>query len=298
LRARKRIAEGMGMGGGYAPPTSSPLSILLAAGLSLIAAVPVSGCVRNQQLVAPELSCEQQWPRDSWPASGDAQLAWEQVQQVRAGRGDLWMAQSVTLDDPGPAPPQRLQGALILGSSSRFRLRLVAPLGAAALDFVRDGSDWQLTVPSMKLKRRGQGPLPSVVENDHGKKLPLRLDILATVLQGTSTGTSVAWKHGSCGVLEEFGEQGTLLRRLTWRPDTRLDLVQEEFFEGGEVLLTASYSDYRAVSEGVSWPHRLELADPRAGGSLLLETGLVRAEAIGDQFFAMTPATEQQVSRE
>jgi len=298
LRARKRIAEGMGMGGGYAPPTSSPLSILLAAGLSFVAAVPASGCVRNQQVVAPELSCEQQWPREAWPAAGDAELAWEQVQQARAERGDLWMAQSVTLDDPGPAPPQRLQGALILGGSSRFRLRLVAPMGAAALDFVRVGADWQLNVPSMKLKQRGQGPLPRHVQNDNGKKLPLRLDILATVLQGTGSGATVQWKHGSCGVLEEFGAQGALLRRLVWSPGEPMELVREEFIEDGEVLLAASYADYRAVSAGVSWPHRLELSDPRAGGSLILETGVVRSEAIGDEFFAMMPATEQQVSRE
>ena len=298
LRARKRIAEGMGMGGGYAPPTSSPLSILLAVGLSLVAAVPASGCVRSQQLAAPDLSCEQQWPRDSWPAAGDAQLAWEQLQQARAERGDLWMAQSVTLDEPGPAPPQRLQGALILGDDSSFRLRLVAPMGAAALDFVRVGVDWELVVPSMKLKRRGQGPLPSFVESDKGKKLPLRLDILATVLRGTPSGASVAWRQGSCGVLEEFGEQGALMRRLVWSPGEPAELVREEFIEAGEVLLAASYSDYRAVREGVLWPHRLELVDPEQGGSLILETGVVRSEVVGDEFFAMTPVTDQQVSRE
>lgn len=299
LLARKRIDEGFGMGGGgYAPPTSSPLSILLAAGLAFVAAVPASGCVRNSQVVAPELSCEQQWPREDWPAAGNALLAWQQVQQERSDRGNLWMAQSVTLDDSGPAPAQKLQGALILGGSGRFRLRLVGPMGAAALDFVRSGADWQLIVPSMKLKRRGQGPLPSLVENDHGKKLPLRLDLLATVLQGAEQGVSASWKQGSCGVLEEFDSKGVLLRRLVWHPEQEEGLAREEFIEGGDLLLAVNYRDYRVVREGVSWPHHLELQDSRGGGFLALQTGLVRTDSIEDKFFAMSPVTDKQVSRE
>jgi hypothetical protein len=298
LQARKRIGEGFGVGGGYAPPTSSPLSILLAAGLALIAAVPASGCVRNSQVVAPELSCEQQWPRENWPAAGNATLAWQQVQQERGDRGNLWMAQSVTLDDPGPTPPQKLKGALILGGSGRFRLRLVGPMGTAALDFVRAGADWQLLVPSMKLKRRGQGPLPSVVENDHGKKLPLRLDLLATVLHGTRQGVSASWQQGSCGVLEEFDSQGTLLRRLVWHPEQQKGLAREEFIESGDVLVAVNYRDYRMVGDGVFWPHHLELQDSLGGGFLALDTGLVRTDSIEDKLFALSPATDQQVSRE
>ena|GEM_PF-1716656 len=298
LQARKRVGEGFGMGGGYAPPTSSPLSILLAAGLALVAAVPASGCVRTTQVVAPELSCEQEWPREQWPGAGNALLAWQQVQQERGDRGSLWMAQSVTLDEPGPAPPQKLQGALILGGSDRFRLRLVGPMGTAALDFVRAGAQWQLLVPSMKLRQRGQGPLPSVVENEQGKKLPLRLDLLATVLQGTRQGASASWKQGSCGILEEFDSQGVLLRRLVWHPEQQEGLAREEFIQSGDVLVAVNYRDYRVVGEGVSWPHHLQLEDARGGGFLALQTGVVRTDSIEDKLFAMSPATKPQLSRE
>ena len=296
LTASKRLSEGMGMGGGYAPPTTSPLALLLAAGLAVVALVPCSGCVHNAAPLAPDLSCEQQWSRDAWPGAGDAQLAWQALSQERSARGDLWMAQSVTLDAPGPAPAHKLNGALVLGGSARFRLRLVAPMGGAVLDFVRSGDRWQLIVPSIKLKRSGQGPLPALVESTDGEQLPLRLDLLGTVLLGTSSGSSVAWQTGRCGVLEEFDAQGALLRRLAWNPDGVL--VREEFIEDGEVLLAASYSDYRMVSAAVSWPHLIEMQDLQAGGSLVLQTGQVLHDPLGDEFFAMTEPAGQQVSRE
>ncbi len=296
LTARKRLSEGLGMGGGYAPPTTSPLSILLALGLCLAAAGPSSGCVQHRQVVTPDISCEEQWARDDWPGAGDAQRAWEQLRQERSGRIDLWMAQSVTLDQRGPAPPQDLTGALILGSEARLRFRLVAPMGAAVLDFVRSGSAWELRVPSMKVERRGQGALPELIENEQGDQLPLRLDLLSTVLSGTSGGSSVAWKPGRCGVLEEFGAGQSLIRRLAWGDDQ--NLVREEFIEEGIVRFAVSYSDYRLVREGVLWPHRIELQDLQLGSSLTLETGLVRTEGIGAELFVISPTPGQQVKRE
>jgi len=289
LLARRRFAEGMGMGGGYAPPTTSPLTLLLATGLALATALPASGCVRQVSApVAAELACEAEMPRGTWPGAGEPEAAWQQELDVRASRGTLWMQQNVVLDEPGPAPMQRLQGALIFGGQERLRLRLFAPFGVMALDLVVRGQDWQLSVPTLKLQRRGRGELPSSFEDAQGRKLPLRVKLLASLLQGARRGESVAWQSGACAVLEEFDAAGVVARRLAWQQGGGgWHLAREELLEAGELLLVASYSDYRLVGDANSWPHLLELRDAISGSTASLETTFVRSDGVTDEFFAM-----------
>jgi len=289
LLARKRLSERLGMGGGYAPPTTSPLGLLLAVGLVVATAAPASGCVRQVTTAqAVEVACETVLPRLSWPAGGDAEVAQRLEQESRDRRGTLWMQQTVTLDEAGPAPRQQLQGTLILDGEDRLRLRLLAPMGLMALDFVSSGQDWQLTVPSLQLQERGDGALPSSFEDSRGRKVPMRVDLLASVLRGGVRGAAVRWQPGACAVLEELSESGQVLRRLGYeQTEGGWRLAREELLEDDTALLVASYSDYREVGEAASWPHRLELRDPQRGSVALFETSLVRTDGVSDELFAL-----------
>ncbi len=289
LLVRKEVAERFGMGGGYAPPTTSPLGLLLATGLALTAAMPATGCVRNVSApaaLAP--ACESELPRQEWPAAGEAENAYRRELEARSSRGSLWMQQTVTLAAVGPKPSQQLQGALILGGEQRLRLRLLAPMGVVVLDFVLSGQDWQLSVPSFKLHRRGRGELPSSFEDARGRTLPLRVDLLTGLLQGSARGQSVRWQAGACAILEELDASERVVRRFAWqRSGDGWQLVREELLEDEQLLLVAAYSDYRSVGDSVSWPYRLELRDEVGGSSALMETRFLRTDGVGDEFFAM-----------
>ncbi|MBJ95971.1 MAG: hypothetical protein CMP23_16025 [Rickettsiales bacterium] len=291
LRVRKRVQEGFGMGGGYAPPTTSPLSLLLASGLALSGLVLSQGCAHSgaqPTAVADSVSCEENWPRERWPGGGDAAVANAQFEAQRASRADLYTAQQVQMTKGPGSPAGQVQGALLLGGPDRYRVRLVAPLGAALLDFVRDGVNWQLIAPSLGLRLRDRGPLPAEVESRTGDKLPLRLDLLDKVLFGTELSGSVQWRSGRCGELEAYDLDGTIERRLAFTEARPALAVREEFIVAGELMMVSTYGDYREVRPGLSWPYKVELASP-GGVSVRMETTAVRSEPLGDSFFVMEP---------
>ncbi|MEE2828576.1 MAG: hypothetical protein VX498_05280 [Myxococcota bacterium] len=283
---RASALERMGMGGGYAPPTTSPLQLLLAASLAIGLVLFLSGCPKPiPPAMLGSMDCGGEHPMASWPGDGDAGQALSQLVADRSGFVRVWVDQGVELSDPALDGSRRFRGLLVRDGADRLRLRFLGPLGIPLLDYVQSDGAWQLTVPPVGILERG------LVGQ------PLRLDGLSSlagiapdavahffgVLEDVS---GAQWQAGSCAVLELLDEGGTAVRRIGFRfTDPGWEVASEELVDGGEVQLLSRFEDYRTVGDLGRWPYQQEVLDPDRGSSLLFETRNLKTEGIDPSFF-------------
>lgn len=277
----------LGLGDGYAPPTTSPLQLLLAASLAVALALGLAGCPKP---VPPEqvVECEKDLPRDSWPGGGVAEVALAELQAARVGLRTVWVEQAVEVTDPEMNGARNLRGVLVLDGPERLRLRLLAPMGMTVLDYVEVGGTWQLAVPPAGLMRRGGPDDPILAAGELEPGTPsLRPDLIASLIRSIQPQAPVRWQAGSCAVLEELADDA-VIRRLAFRPaDDGWEVAREEVVAGGEVALRVLFADYRPVDEAGVWPYRSEIADLSRGSMIVLLTKKLRTDGITDAFFAM-----------
>ncbi|MCP4868751.1 MAG: glycosyltransferase [Proteobacteria bacterium] len=284
LTARGR--ERLGLGGGYAPPTTSPLQLLLSASVAVAMTLALSGCPKPVGPDGPVAACEEDLPRSSWPGGGDAQVALTELVQARADVETVWVEQGVEFTDPSLDGAQKLRGVLAKGGHDRLRLRLLGPMGVTVLDYVEARGRWQLAVPPAGLFRTG-GPDDPLLDPDMAEGASMvRADLVASLIHSIDPDAAVRWQDGACAVLEEI-EQETVVRRLAFRPDGEGWLLgTEQLLLEGEVRISAAFSDYRPVDASV-WAWRSEITDPVRGSRIVLLTKKLRTEGITDAFFAL-----------
>ena len=284
---RFRALDRLGLGSGFAPPTTSPLQLLLAASVAVALALGLGGCPRQvpPQAVA---QCEQDMPRASWPGGGDAEAALAELLAARAGLQTVWVEQAVEVSDPEIDGVRRLRGVLVLGGAERLRLRLLAPMGMTILDYVEVAGSWQLAIPPAGLMRRG-GPGDPIMQADELEPgtQPLRADLIGSLIRSIQSDATVRWQAGSCAVLEEVRGEA-VARRLAFRPEEGgWEVAQEEVIADGEVAMRVLFGDYRAIADAGVWPHRSEISDLSRGSMIVLETRKLRTDGVTDAFFAM-----------
>lgn len=284
LAARGR--ERLGLGGGYAPPTTSPLQLLLSASLAVTLALAVSGCPRPGGPEGPVAACEADMPRATWPGGGDADEALTELVQARADVETVWVEQGVEFTDPSLDGPRKMRGVLAKAGHDRLRLRLLGPMGVTVLDYVEAEGRWQLAVPPAGLFRTG-GPDDPLLEPAMAEEAQMvRADLVASLIHSIAADADVRWQRGACAVLEEV-ESETVVRRLAFRPDGEGWLLgTEQLLLDGEVRISAAFTDYRPVDASL-WAWRSEITDPVRGSRIVLLTKKLRTEGITDAFFAL-----------
>jgi len=280
-----RGKERFGLGGGYAPPTTSPLGLLLSASVAVAMALALSGCPKP---VGPEsvvAACEEDLPRAAWPGEGDAALALDELVQARAGVSTVWVEQGVEVTDPSLDGPRTMRGVLAKSGPARLRLRLLGPMGVTLLDYVEADGRWQLAVPPAGLFRQG-GPDDPLLDPEMSEEASLvRADLVASLIHSIGADASVRWQGGACAVLEEV-EGETVVRRLAFRPDGEGWLLgTEQLLVDGEVRISAAFDDYRPIDASV-WAWRSEITDPVRGSRIVLSTKKLRTDGVTDAFFA------------
>lgn len=285
LATRRDLREKLGLGGGgYAPPTTSPLVWALAVGATLV----LTACPKTTSPDTTGLSraCGPDVTLADWPGNGDAAAARDALLAERAAVATVWVQQDVRIDDP-KLGTRRLKGVMALDGDERVRVRLLAPMGITVVDYVQAGGRWQLSVPPAGIHRTGaEGESP--LEGDEGEELGMRPDQIVDLLRSVAPDADVRWQPGRCAVLEELSA-GEVVRRLGFGRDEAATwyVAHEEIVEAGEVVASTNYADYRSVGNGV-WPYRSEVVDPRRGSTVLLEAKAVRTDGVTDAFFVMS----------
>ncbi len=289
LHARGR--ERLGLGGGYAPPTTSPLQLLLTASVAVALALATTGCPKPVEPAGPVAACEDDLPRAQWPGAGDADAALAELVDGRAGVSTVWVEQQVEVHDPSLEHPRKLRGVLAKRAPDHLRLRLLAPMGVTVLDYVEVEGRWQLAVPPASLLRRGGPDDPILDPEDDPEAALVRPDLVASLIHSIAPDAAVRWQPGTCAVLEELeGDAGAVVvRRLAFAPaaDGDWTLAREELLDAGAVRVAAEFTDYRAIDDS-AWAWRSEITDPVRGSRVLLETKRLRTDGVTDAFFAMT----------
>ena len=294
LSGMRLVRERMGMGGGYAPPTTSPLSLLLGAGLLTVLALG-TGCPRKPAAALAVLNdCPDGLAMELWPGGGDADLARDQLLAERAMVSTVWIEQDVRIEDPAVGT-RRLKGVMALDGPDRVRVRMLAPMGITVIDYVQAEGRWQLIVPPAGINRQGtEGESPLSPEEEADADMGLRPDQVVDLLRSVGPDASVRWKAGACAVLEEV-EQDAVVRRLGFGrvdidgdagPVTTWVIGTEEIVNDDVVVAKTLYEDYRRVGEGL-WPFHSEVSDPRRGAVVVMDARAVRTDGVTDAFFAM-----------
>lgn len=284
LAGRRDLREKLGLGGGgYAPPTTSPLVWALAVGGALL----IAGCPKpTTDTTALSQACGADVTLADWPGGGDADSARDELLAQREAVATVWVQQDVRIEDP-QLGTRRLKGVMAIDGDEKVRVRLLAPMGITVVDYVQADGRWQLSVPPAGIRRTGaEGESP--LEGDEGDQLGMRPDQIVDLLRSVEPDADVRWQPGRCAVLEEL-DAGQVVRRLGFGRDESAawHVAHEEIVEDGEVVATTSYADYRSVGNGV-WPYRSEVVDPRRGSTVLLEAKAVRTDGVTDAFFVMT----------
>ena len=291
LTTQRRLRERLGMGGGYAPPTTSPLALALGAGLITLVALG-TGCPRKPVPVAATNPCPDGLALDAWPGAGDADAARDELLAQRAAVATIWVQQDVWIEDPRMGT-RRLKGVMALDGQDRVRVRLLAPMGMTVIDYVQADGRWQLIVPPAGIKRQGtEGESPLSSEEEAEADMGMRPDQVVDLLRSIGPDAPVRWQPGACAVLEEL-EQDSVVRRLGFGqmdlPDSDASIwvvASEEIVNDDEVVAQTAYEDYRPVGEGM-WPFHSEVRDPRRGSVVILDARAVKTEGVTDAFFAM-----------
>ena len=285
LLVRKNLSESLGMGGGYAPPTNSPLALLLSAGLAVAVVLLGMGCAMKATPVSSVTSaCSGGLALSDWPGGGLPEAAWESVRQARAE--PVRVEYSVSVEDPTLVGMRRARMAFARDGSQAIRMRVLDPVGIVLADYVRAGDRWELSIPSIGVAE--QGAVGDALPRLRGLELPLAPDKLALLLGPEIMGEQVAWKGGACAVLEERDSQGAVVRELAFdRVDGRWVVAQETLFEGGEARLVVGHSDHQLVDATLLWSHRSEFRDEKRGSQLELVTTGIRTDGVTEQLFVL-----------
>ena len=286
LTVRAGVVERLGLGGGYAPPTSSPLSLLLAASLAIGLVLGLSGCPKPVAPAVAQTGCTEEFPVTEWPGAGDPAVAYQELRSDRASLATLWVEQGVVVTDPSFEGERRLRGILARDSEHRLRLRFLGPLGVTVLDYVQSTGRWQLTVPSARLSLSGLvgESLPASTGADVPALSPHRMARLFLSLEDAE---SLDWKLDSCAILEARDVEGDVVRRFSYRyADGSWEVAREELFGESGLELVANFQDYRSVGDSTTWPYHQELTEPERGTHLTLETRTLRTDELPPSFFA------------
>jgi hypothetical protein len=286
LSTRRTLKERLGMGGGYAPPTTSPLTLALA--LTAVAlSLALTGCPKTASPTVQTVTCPDGMTQRQWPGEGNAAAARDELLARREAVATVWVEQDVRIDDPRLGT-RRLKGVMALDGTQRVRVRLLAPMGLTVLDYVQADGRWQLTVPPAGIRRSGaDGDSP--LEGDEGEQLGMRPDQIVAMLRSVAPDARVRWQDGSCAVLEEV-EEGVVVRRLGFGHEgagADWIVASDEIMQDGQVVARTTYGDYRSVGNG-SWPFLSEVSDPIRGTTVVLEATAVRTDGVTDAFFVMT----------
>ncbi|MCO4772300.1 MAG: hypothetical protein KDA24_19860, partial [Deltaproteobacteria bacterium] len=284
LSTQRDLKERFGMGGGYAPPTTSPLTLALAAGA---AAMLLAGCPKTPSNTSLTSACGDDVTLAQWPGAGDAGAARDELLVQREAVATVWVQQDVRINDP-QLGTRRLKGVMVIDGDDRVRVRLLAPMGLTVVDYVQADGRWQLSVPPAGIQRSGaEGESP--LEGAEQGQLGMSPDQIVALLKSIEPDAVVQWKAGACAVLEELDE-GAVVRRLGFgRSDADSSqwlVAHEEIVEAGQVVATSTYGDYRSVGNGV-WPFLSEVIDPLRGSTVVLEAKAVRTDGVTDAFFVM-----------
>lgn len=278
----RRVRERLGLGGGYAPPTTSPL--LLAIGVGLV----LTGCPAKRAPVVDAATCPDGVTLSQWPGAGDPAAARDELLASRSAVSTVWVQQDVLVDDPRMGV-RRLKGVMALDGEEKVRVRLLAPMGMTVIDYVQADGRWQLSVPPAGIRRSGaEGESPVTPEEEESAELGMRPDQIVALLHSIEPDAQVQWRPGACAVLEEL-DGGTIVRRLGFgREDGAWVVANEEIVEDGQVVARSTYGDYRSVGAG-AWPWLSEVVDPRRGSVVTLSVQAVRTDGVTEDFFAMSP---------
>jgi hypothetical protein len=282
----------LGLGGGYAPPTSSPLGLALAASLAVAFALLGAGCLKPVPPAIAEAGCATDLAQHQWPGAGDPRRAFEELRSQRDELAALWVEQGVAITDPSFEGERLLRAILARDEDRRLRLRFLGPMGITVLDYVQAEGRWHLTLPSARISQAGTlgEPLALPVAGDPPAIPP---DRVARLFLSLEDAHHLGWRDGSCAVLEARDREGLLTRRFSYRRQGEgWEVAQEDLLGSAGLELVAHFEDYRAVGATATWAYRQHLQEPTRGTQLTFETRSLRTEDIDPAIFAF-PTTEQ-----
>jgi len=291
LSVRASAVERLGLGGGYAPPTNSPLGLVLAASVAVGLALGLGGCAKGQVVATAPVECEAEFPRETWPGEGDPERALDTLKSQRRALPDLWVEQGVVLSDPSFEGERRLRGILAKDQSGSLRIRFLGPMGVVVLDYVQSSGRWQLSVPPVGISERG------VVGADAGQARPLTLpgippDRIARLFLVPEERSEVRWQAGRCAVLEMLAHDDEVGRRFSYRmTEGSWEVAREELVGETGVELVAKFDDYRSVGTDATWAYHQELEEPSRGSRVTFDTRSLRTDGVAPSLFSF-PATE------
>jgi len=286
LTLRAELMEKMGLGGGYAPPTSSPLGLVLAASLAVAFALGLAGCPKAVPPMAAAVECEEERPLHTWPGAGDPARAYEELQAARAALAPLFVEQGVILTDPSFEGERRLRGILARDAEERLRLRFLGPMGTTVLDYVQAEGHWHISIPSARVSEGGVVGEPPVAQTPSALS-GIGPERLARLFLGLEDEELLGWKEGGCAILETRGSEGQVTRRFSYRPtDDSWEVAREEVLGMAGPELVAEFADYRPVPGSNTWAYQQELSQPQRGTRITLQTKLVRTEGVTSSLFA------------
>lgn len=272
--AARRAREALGLGGGYAPPMTSPLLLALGTALLLV------GCPKAPPEVAS--TCEDAIPLAQWPGGGDPAAAWAELLAARAATGSVLVDQAVEVSDPGLAEDRKLRGVLAR-DGARVRVRMQA-MGFTVLDYLETAERWQLTVPPAGIARDGLAgePVLDAASLPAGAGPMIAPELFGRLLR--VEGGTPRWQPGACAVLELV--DAAPVRRYAFRPaGDAWEIAEETLLEGGAPRLVAAYDDYRPAG-ATAWPYRTEVRDLQRGTRVVLLTRDLRVGGATDAHFA------------
>lgn len=285
--AHRVALDKLGMGSGYAPPTTTPLVYVLG---GVLIALSLSGCPRPPVPTAQLPACEQDLPRAAWPGGGDAQAALALLRASRESTSSVLVEQQVEVRDPDLQQNRKMKGMLALDGDDRLRLRLMA-MGFTVLDYLELADRWQLTVPPARIARDGLVGEPVLDPADLPPEMAeagsLQPELLGAMLRPLPADAQVRWQGGSCAVLEQLVGDA-VVRTVEFGPSNGSWLAAREvLLAGGEVLLRAEHGDYKDVEPDGLWPWHTVLTQPARGTEIVLDTLRLRPDGATDAHFAL-----------
>ncbi len=289
LLARRRVQQRMGQGGGYAPPTTSPLAIALAASLSVVVATLGTGCQKAGGPQASAAPCETDLPRSAWPGGGQLGRARSELQAGRAALPTYWVENQVRMQEEEGGATQTMRGVFLRDGPEKVRVRLVAGFGMTALDYLEVEGSWQLNVPMVGLRRSGEvgEPVDLGSLNEKLRGAPMQPELLSRLGHLPPTERNVRWQPGACAVIEVLDAEGKALRRLGLGPNgDSWVVVRDQYLERGEAFLEVRFSDYRPVDAG-HWPFSTELVHLATGARMRMSTRTIRTDTIDPKHFLL-----------
>lgn len=280
--ATRTAIERLGLGGGYAPPTTSPL--LLAIGLSVV--FLTGGCAPKHIAATADERCA--GGLSTWPGGGDEDRAWQVVREWRAGAPSLWVGLDVRVEAPGLVPTN-VYGTVMRLGDDRFRLRLQhAAFALPLLDFLRGGAESELALPM--IRRRYAGPLVELAPwlaaiPDAPQGLPL--GALVALVDPLPDEADVRWQSGSCAVLERLGPDGRVAAAYGFElRAAHPPVLRSERHTDGQSTVDVRFDEWAPV-DGGRWAHRIEVEGVGDGLRAVATTINLRTDGLTPSLFLL-----------